>query len=181
MNFVTKYSIKKSIAKSYHALICLNKLNFEYYLKSYDLVSCYNKIYKQQIIFLNKLQIVRKKINNNDEYNNKLYKLEYLHEIICSIHLLKFRLYDISTLNVCSKEMHSLYKSLYSVLRFISIDNNQDSIQKISNDFLQSIYNFESLYENALCVVCPDPIIFKFFFQDLLNLNDFLLMESVPL
>lgn len=172
------YRIKKALSNTYIALAKLQKLFFDNYLKNESLMMQYYPLYKQKIRFLAALQHASYLLNDDLREKCKLIQIERLYEVICSLHLLRFRFTEFSSFEVCAQEMESLQKTSTAVLLNMPKKLLGKSIEKETHDFLNSIHAFETIYSNTLQVISRDPIIFQFFIQDLYALQTLIVDQA---
>lgn len=93
-------------------------------------------------------------------------RLEHLYELLYSLDLLKYRLLDHATFEVCEAELKKLSEHISNILLTMRNDSSQIDLLQ------QSVGAFEILFENTLQFIVADPMYFLFFIQDLKMLND---------
>lgn len=164
---IHNYRVKKSLANAYAVLAKLQKSFFDSYLKQENLIKQYRLLYKQQIRFLNAFQHAHYLIKEDVKDEAELVKIKRLHEVICSLHLLRFRFNEFSSFEICAQEMQSLQHTSTALLFKMSRKMSTKYIIQENDNFLLSIQAFETIYSNTLQVISRDPSIFQFFIQDL--------------
>jgi hypothetical protein len=190
LKFIRDYRLKKSLSNAYHALILLHKSFFDSYLKQENLIKQSKKLYLQHKKFIKTLQnyrqIIKKefhgcpaschsRLRGNDLL---LDKLENLHEIICSLHLLRFRFNEFALFEVCFREMQSLKRTSTILLHKMTKKIFNRNVCLDTNEFINAIHAFENLYSNTLQVVARDPSVFQFFIQDLYALQALMMSDT---
>lgn len=174
IKFIHDYRIKKSLSNTYYALTLLHQSFFGSYLKQENLTKQYKKLYQQQIKFIKALQTARH--YSDDKFT--LVKIENLHEVICSLHLLRFRFNEFALFEVCFKEMQDLQKTSTILLQKMTKKIFDTSVHLDTNEFMNAISAFENLYSNTLQVVARDPSVFQFFIQDLYALHVLIMSDA---
>lgn len=161
-----------------------------------DLFACYiqkdyvlrkdfyeKRINKARITLLRSMKKIRMKYIAHDEANIKrLTKFESLYEMIFSLNILKLRITDYATFEICEAEFRKISNKLSDVLKHIIVllgnrsdrKSNQliESTAKIMGKLSHQIDSLAELYRTTLQVVSPDPIFFLFFVEDLIALRD---------
>lgn len=116
------------------------------------------------LIHLQKMQSLIGKSKRLSVWKNSYDQLEHLFEIIISLGLLRYRIKDPATFEVCEKELQSISVNMADALVSLS--------RGLSTEFSLSaldmaIVGFEEIYRSALQVVSKEPLIFLIFIQDL--------------
>ncbi len=173
LKLIRDYRVKKSLSNAYHALAMLHQAFFESYLTQESLIKQSKKLYQQQVKFIKALRAARSMIKNDSLVN-----IEKLHEVICSLHLLRFRFNEFALFEVCFQEMQDLQKTSTILLRKMARKIFDVSQHLETNEFLNAIRAFENLYSNTLQVVARDPRVFQFFIQDLYALHNLIMSDA---
>lgn len=163
------YRIKKLFATCLRALAKLQVTLFDFYIKRHWMArypAYEKKLYHQRMTLLHRLQHLRR-VTNNKKDKKIMNGIEHLHEIICSLHQLRFRVSDYSIFEICDREMTALQKTTRLVLLQLSKTSSMQTAV-----VLEKIHAFEAIYHRALHVVAPDPIVFLFFIQNLYAFYD---------
>ncbi len=160
LTFIREKLIKKLLSQ----LVKLNESFFDGYVKQDSLVKQYKTLYSKHMKFIKTLHGARKIAGH------ELAKIENLHDIICSLHLLRFHFNEFALFEVCFQEMQVLKKTSTQLL--------YDRNTHLANEFMNAIHAFETLYHNTLQVVARDPRVFQFFIQDLYALHDAIMSDS---
>jgi len=113
---------------------------------------CY---FEEEVDREKKIHQQRKKVSLALQKNPELTPLV---DSVFSLHQLRHRFKDAALLEACSRELKALNKT--------SIDFLLGG-KSYAKNFSDKINDVESLYNNTLRVVLPDPAIFLFFIQDL--------------
>lgn len=100
-------------------------------------------------------------------YENIISRLENLYEIFFSLDLLKHRLIDHSTFEVCQAELKKISKMLSKILNHFFNEKDLLLYQELEG----SIQALEILFQNTLQFVTADPLNFLFFIRDLKALS----------
>ncbi len=186
---------KKSLEKVFIALIELNKVYFDAYLKPdfLERKDYYAKLFfrKRQILFKS-LQKMRAR---NQTHQEIIKKIEHIYETIFSLHLLRFRVTDFTIFAICRQDMQSILQLMTELLQSMLLHTSRRPAQVLrdpgtaskhfwiprtsrgTTDFsadrlLAAIHIFETIYHQTLKIVSPDPSIFLFFIQDCYTLSD---------
>lgn len=144
----------------------LQRLIFSFYIQrdfGSDRFSQENILLKRAQSLMQALQKTRKRFTNEKLINH----LELMYEIIFSLSLLKNRLIDHSTFEICERELKAIAHCLTEAFSTLSTEPSQ--FKKHSLDV--AIQSLEIIFSNALQVVTADPMIFLFFIQDLYSLS----------
>jgi hypothetical protein len=131
------------------------------------LVKRSHKIYQKHARFLKFLQHARFLTNDTE-----LLLVERLHEVICSLHLLRFHFAEFALFEVCFQEMQNLQKTSQSLLEQLKKQITSPNAALDDSEFINAIHYFENLYSNTLQVVARDSQVFLFFMQDLYVLRN---------
>jgi len=117
--------------------------------------------------FFKEMFAARKLIYNDEAYYDALLNIEKLYEILCAVN---FKLYEESVIELSRQELLAIKQSLEQIIssKAKAILNGKEIKE---NDFLSKINDLEALYENTLKVVLKNPSDFKFFINDLLEIN----------
>lgn len=89
--------------------------------------------------------------------------LNHVVDIIFSLNQLRHRIKDFSIFEVCARELNDIANTSVAFIQDAS---------KFSAIFEEKIHHFETLYNNTLRVVAPDPLVFLFFIHDLYALYE---------
>jgi len=162
------YRVKKSLSNTYHALISLHQSFFGSYLKQDNLITQSKKLYQKQVKFIKACQTARHYCHSLENGRKALAKIENLHEVICSLHLLRYRFNEFALFEVCFNEMQELQKTSTALLYKMTRDPDAGLD---ATEFMNAIHAFENLYSSTLQVVARDPSVFQFFIQDLYALH----------
>lgn len=155
----------KNLSSYFQLLDQLQHIIFSCYIKRDYLSKRYQ--YEERIHQVrNKLFHLMQKIRASASENKILPQLEHIYEIIFSLSLLKLRVPDHATFEVCEQEMKLLQSAISAVL--VSASANQDLIERLSG----AINSFEEVYRSTLQIVSYEPVVFLFFLQDLGALRD---------
>jgi hypothetical protein len=168
---IQTYRIKKALLSACDAIAVLNNAFFDGYIKREDLIKQSYNLYHKQVKVIKAFQHVRYLVNNDDVFGNALIHIEHLHEVVCSLHLLRFRFDEFALFEVCFHEMQNLKKTSTILFYKIKRKNQSESISRAAEEFEGAIQAFENLYGNTLQVVARDPMGFQFFIQDLYVLH----------
>lgn len=155
-------SRKKTITNALIALSDLNDAIFVCYLaKDYkeNYFSYEENIQKESCCFLKKIQQVRSK-NINFEIIDAL---ECLYAISLSFANLLNRIDDHSTFEIVNKDFSAIAPMISLMLNTVS-----DEIVLLT----EPLYELEEVYQSALQVVVPDPLVFLIFIHDLYAFNE---------
>ena len=168
-NSIRAYRVKKSLADCFDALAKVQNALFIPYLDQDYLLhqSYYNKLINtKRRHFLRKTQHARQLVKKNEKYQAVFSKIENLYEIICSLHLLLFRVDEYAIFDICRREMQGIEKESTNLLLALAKNQPIDT-QLLFNE----VHLFETLFERTLQIVVRDPNIFLFFIQDLYAFN----------
>ena len=102
----------------------------------------------------------------------------HLYEIFFALENLNTRVKDPTIFEVAEREFKDLSFSLSNAF---SLLGHKKSAEEALQVFSTSIENFEAMYSDALQIVAPDPLVFLFFIQDLLALQEQLLLLNQKL
>lgn len=150
----------------------------DYQEKKYDFEQT---IHKARLNIMGTMKKLRLKIGAQGQ-TDFLSKLENLYEIVFSLNILKYRVTDYATFEICKKEFAKISVKLSEALKQINLllkhisnlsshtmmEETAKTMGKLSNQ----IDLLEELYRSTLQVVSKDPIFFLFFIQDLMALRD---------
>lgn len=176
MNFNMLYQIKeyfrkKSLAKALFALAKLNHVFFSPYLKTDFLRRevYYAKIfYRKRTLFFKTMQRARAKNQNHPDI---IAKIEHMYEIIFSLHLLRFRIHDYATFEICRRELYTIQQVSTHLINTLGKSLSHHTLISIDH-LLASVHALESIYHQTLKILIPDPSAFLFFIQDLYALGE---------
>lgn len=163
-NKIRRIRLKLSLSKGYVILAVLQKLFFDNYLKQETILKQYKTLNRQHRKFyqcLKKARLLTTKIPSEKFLYDHI---EQLHDIICAMHLLRFRVNDLSLFEICAQEMFSLQKTSVALLKKCG---QQVTLENELKNFLNAIEAFESINTHTLKIVARDPVVFLFFLQDL--------------
>lgn len=162
------YRMRRLFSAAYGALARLQKSFFDSYFEQDNLAKHYQLLHKRQIDFFKSCQRVTRILKKHSDFQCELNKIEAMHNIICSLHLLRFRCNDFSVFEICAEEMRTLQVTLTMLLLNMAKEGDQQhSVKMYADRFLSAIGAFESIGAHTLCLVASDPEIFEFFIQDL--------------
>ncbi len=167
LKLIRDHRIKKSLYNAYYALAILHQLFFDSYLKQESVTKQSKKLFQKQVTFTKALQRSRHIIKNDTKAMCALVKVEKLHEVVCSLHLLRFRFNEFALFEVCHQEMQHLQKTSMFLFRNMTKKIFDSNVAIEASEFMAAISAFENLYSNTLQVVARDPSVFQFFIQDL--------------
>lgn len=170
---IKHHRIKHSLVKAYDNLIALNHAFFDSYLTQDLLIKQSYKLYQKQTQWMKSLQHARCLNKEQD-----VVFVEKLHEVICSLHLLRFHFAEFALFEVCFQEMQSLQKTSQALLKQLKKRAKDPRVSLDVSQFNNAIYHFENLYSNTLQVVARDPQVFQFFIQDLYALHDLMMSQT---
>lgn len=152
--------------KYFCALDQLQKLIFSFYIKrnfgenrflhEKKLIQCTSRVMRA-------MQSVRLHVKDD----KSIAQAESLYEIIFSLDLLKNRLTDHATFEICETELKKITQTLSAV--FSEIQTTQPLSTKPNFD--AAIQALEIVFQNTLQVVSADPLIFLFFIRALYALS----------
>lgn len=91
--------------------------------------------------------------------------LDIFFEILTSLGNLRYRIKDLSILEVCELELRNISKNLSILL------TQKKCSEKNDTNFLNSIHAFESMYRKTLQVVVQEPLDLLIFIQNLFDLH----------
>lgn len=168
-NWIAEQRIKKSLADCFYALAKVQNAQFAAYLRQDYLIqqaSYANILNHQRQNFLKKIQYARKLVQYNEKFSAIFSKIENLYEIICSLHLLKFRVNEYSVFEISKREMQGIEKASTNLLITVAKNKKIDTAE-----LLDEIHLFETLFNRTLQIVVRDPVVFLFFIQDLYAFN----------
>lgn len=99
-------------------------------------------------------------------FNMPLY--EKVYQLTCSLGNLRFRISDRAVFELCKNEFTRITQLLASILRTASSRRaNIKDILSSLDQFTHAIFDLEDLWQGALRVTDPEPLVFLFFIQDL--------------
>jgi len=108
---------------------------------------------------------VRKTVNDKKTLSD----LEQLYELTFSLDLLKNRLIDYSTFEICEVELKNIARVFNEVVSGIA--NHKSALSDVQSVLDTAITPLEIIFENTLQIVCADPAIFLFFVRELYALS----------
>ncbi len=160
---------KKSLTKSVVALINLQNIFFDPYLKPDFLTRQFfyaKRFFQKRTDYFAAMQQARKYIL--PAYFPVLEKIEKISEILFSLHLLRFRIQDYAIFEIATKELRRVKEAINESLQ--SLQDGQ--FAPLTVDYLlEPIQEFEALYENTLQIVTQNPSVILFFIRDLYSLR----------
>ncbi len=106
------------------------------------------------------------------QYDDLISCLEHLYEILFSLDLLKQRLIDHATFEICLVELKNISSVISKMIsnRVYFIKDNIPVNDK--NALLLPIQALEVIFQNTMQFAMADPMVFLFFIRDLKALND---------
>lgn len=175
IKYINEYRIKRSLANSFYALAKVQSILFKAYLKP-DYLSKqvrYAKIlHKQRAAYFRAVNKARLRIKDYSKYRHFCLGLDCLYEIICSLHLLRYRVNEYSLFEICQPEMQGLEEASTNLLIKLSKSFFYKHISLNTNDLSEKITAFEGLHRRTLQIAARDPIVFLFFLQDMYSFRD---------
>ena len=156
-NFISEWRTSLFLRSGFRQLAKLQKILFScYFKKNYfsNRSSDEKKVHYQK-------QCVSRLMRKSEFVFDKL---EHLYEIIFSIHQLRYRIKDYSTLEICASELKKIEQASIILLKKLAA---KKSISSEGVALTDAIHSFEQIYNTVLRVVAQDPIVFLFFIQDL--------------
>jgi hypothetical protein len=111
-------------------------------------------------------------VENLFQYDDMISCLEHLYEIFFSLDLLKQRLIDHATFEICLIELKNISAVISGMIsnRISFIRDNIPVHDK--NTLLLPIQALEVIFQNTMQFAMADPMVFLFFIRDLKALND---------
>ncbi|MDX1902188.1 MAG: hypothetical protein SFW66_09350 [Gammaproteobacteria bacterium] len=93
---------------------------------------------------------------------------EHLYELTCSLGHLRFRMSDRAVFELCKNEFLRITQLLTTTLhaasaRRVKATNVFQSLEQLT----AAVFDLEDLWQGALRVTAPEPLVFLFFIQDL--------------
>jgi hypothetical protein len=164
--------INKAIVVYLKQLHHLMAIVFSFYIKRdyfENRIVYEKKLVRQTKLVLSALQKIRDKLlgSNNEDF---VFCLENLYEIIFSLDLLKHRLLDHATFEVCENELKNIFDSICVLLNASSVDIKK--INQADADLRGAILAVEAVFQNTVQFLMADPMMFLFFIRDLQSLNN---------
>lgn len=171
--------IRLSLAACFYDLARLQESYFVCYseVDYFSKRSNYEKnIYQKRSAWLTKMKWARYFLNKSKRKNTKWHlifsELEQLSEVVFSLHQLRFRAEEYAIFDICSIEMKSLRIASTIALHEAAKKMLWSSQSNRSAELLKAINAFENIFDRILKISLPGPIIFLFFIQNLLTLNE---------
>jgi hypothetical protein len=150
-----------------HELDNMQKIIFSFYIKrnfGEDRFFHEKRLLKQT----SKIMRAMKKVRDSLLDSKTISYLEPLYEIIFSLDLLKDRLIDHATFEICEQELKNISHGLSAF--FVALKKSQVADTKMKFD--NAIQALEIIFQNTLQVVAADPMVFLFFIKDLYALSN---------
>ena len=111
------------------------------------------------------LQKIRKALVKKDIISH----LENLYEILFSLGLLKYRILDHATFEVCELELKNINLAIVAALSEVNLNGVES---KALLRLRETIESFEVVFQTTLQFITADPLFFLFFIRDLKALHD---------
>lgn len=157
-----------------------------------DFIANQNDYAAQLIAQTRALMKIMQKIRHYfPEQDRLISRLENMYEIVFSIDLLKHRLFDHATFEVCENELknikNSISEKIEEVSMFIRSRIMPRTIRVRDKPFhwdekaIASVQAFEALFQVTLQFISSDPMIFIFFIRNVKTLHEELINLSVDL
>lgn len=175
IKYINEQRIKKSLANSFYALAKIQSTLFNAYLKPDYLsrqTSYAKMLHEKRTNYFRTIDKVRSRIKDHSKYMHLFLGVECLYEIICSLHLLRYRVNEYSLFEICQREMQGLEKESVNLLVKLARSFFHKNVTLNTNELAEKIEAFERLYGRTLQVVAADPVVFLFFAQDMHSLRD---------
>lgn len=147
-----------------------------------------SKLILQTRALMKMMQLIRMQFSDQDKL---ISRLENLYEIVFSLDLLKHRLFDHSTFEVCESELKSVSRSISEKIAEASVYIKTQSKPRIiksrekpfcwSEQAVVSLQAFEALFQVTLQYITSDPMIFVFFIRNVKSLHDELISLCVDI
>lgn len=180
-NYIHERRTKKYLAKSLYEMIKIQNVYFDSYLKEDFLSKKYvyaRILHKRTMSFFRAIQHARELIQKDLNYTVMLSKIECLYEVICSTHLLRYRVNEYSVFEICARELRGLEKTSSELLTHLAKSFFEKNVIVKIDDYLDAIHSFETIYNHTLQVVVRDPVVFLFFIQDLYALQELMVKSD---
>jgi predicted house-cleaning noncanonical NTP pyrophosphatase (MazG superfamily) len=162
--------LKRIRARYFTILNALQKIIFSGYIQRDYLV--HQDRYEEKIQQLrNKLFRVMKEFRSQENLNS-LAQFENLYEIIFSLTVLKLRVVDPAIFEVCEKEMYQLSQCVAHILSEVERSDNKIAMDNLFLKLAAAVEAFEEIYRTTLQIVSYEPMVFLFFLQTLIALQN---------
>jgi len=162
MLFKKIFSFKKKwlIKQYYSALNNMQSCYFSCYLQ--DNYRSERQLYELRIQHAHyRLFIVMQKLRNKIKNKDDIKLFENLYKITASFGSLRLRISDWAVLQVCKKEFSLITAVLAKILK----NNSSKEVEHL--DYV--VDELVDLWQGALRITAPDPLVFLFFIRDLLE------------
>lgn len=154
--------LNKYLKKYFSCLDRLQQTIFNFYIqRNFGADRFYHE--KQLLKHTTQVMKALAEIRKRQDDAKLLAVLEQLYEIIYSLDLLKNRLIDHTTFEICEQELKNIKLNLSQILQKIPTQK----LTKLKHQLDQAIQALEIIFQNTLQVVTADPLVFLFFIQDL--------------
>lgn len=160
----------KILANYFHSLDQLQRAIFLPFIKR-DYVARHDQydavLHQARLSVLKTMQKIRRSMSGRQQGEAVISKLAHLYEIIFSLNCLRQRVNDHELLEVFEQEFKVICANISFLFKAICKKQYVD-LQPLS----LAIDSFSELYHGTLRVVAPDPLVFLFFMQGLIALQN---------
>lgn len=167
--------LNKSAQKYLRTLDNMQKIIFSFYIKRNF---GENRFLHEKKLLQQTSKIMRamKRVRETLEDQKMTAYLAQLYEIIFALDLLKDRLIDHATFEICEQELKAITHVLSSFINEIC-NNQKNGIKQKLDGVIQAL---EINFQNTIQVVSADPMVFLFFIKDLYALSNALDRIGIP-